>query len=111
MRFLKTLYFSLILSAGFLTTNAGFSQEAPEGYPEIRQIIPQFEGFRSVSDQFILSNVQLRPGMNYNPALIDQSIRALYASGNFEFVEVRVENAPASMVDVYFDLVSKYTIE
>jgi outer membrane protein insertion porin family len=87
------------------------AQEAAEDYPEIRQIIPEFKNFRAVSDQFILSNIQLRSGMNYNPALIDQSIRAIYTSGYFEFVEVRVEDAPEGKVDVYFELQSKYTIE
>jgi len=87
------------------------AQQAAEDYPEIRQIIPEFKNFRSVSDQFVLGNIQLRPGMNYNPALIDQSIRALYTSGYFEFVEVRVENSPDAKVDVYFELQSKYTIE
>jgi outer membrane protein insertion porin family len=91
------------------------AQARPQGedasYPEVNRIIPQFDGYRGVSDQFVFSNIQLRPGMNYNPALVDQSIRALYNSGFFEFVEVRVENAANETVDVYFDLVSKYTIE
>lgn len=111
MRFLKIHFYTVLISAALLAPSAGFSQEAPEEYPEIRQIIPRFEAFRAVSDQFILGNIQLRPGMNYNPALIDQSIRALYASGYFEFVEVRVEKAPNEMVDVYFELESKYTIQ
>jgi len=87
------------------------AQSTLENYPEIREIIPEFKNFRAVSDQFIFGNIQLRPGMDYNPALVDQSIRALYASGYFEFVEVRVENRPDKKVDVYFELQSKYTIE
>ena len=58
-----------------------------------------------------MGNVQLRPGMNYNPALLDQSIRALYSTGYFEFVEARVDKAQNQTVDVVFELVSKYTIE
>lgn len=77
----------------------------------VNKIITEFEGFRSVSDQFIFGNVQLRPGMNYNPVLIDQSIRALYSTGRFEFVQVRVDNAANDSVDVVLELVSKYTIE
>lgn len=111
MRFSKTLSHTLALSFCFLLScTAALAQETTEEYPEIRRIIPEFEGFRAVSDQFVLSSVQLRPGMDYNPALIDQSIRALYTSGYFEFVEVRVEKAPEDKVDVYFELESKYTI-
>lgn len=101
----------LALALAFLAPSPGQAQDAAEEYPVIRQITPKFKGFRSVSNQFILGNIQLTPGMNYNPALIDQSIRALYASGHFEFVEVRVENAPEGQIDVIFELESKYTIE
>lgn len=110
MRLLKSISISLYLITVVFPLTWAQDQEAEE-YPVIRQIIPEFEGFRAVSNQFVLSNVQLRPGMNYNPALIDQSIRALYASGYYEFVEVRVEKAAENTVDVYFELVSKYTIE
>jgi outer membrane protein insertion porin family len=91
------------------------AQQAPsaasESYPVINRIVPEFDGFRAVSDQYIFGNIQLRPGMDYNPTLVDQSIRALYGTGQFEFVEVRVEPAADDEVDVIFQFVSKYTIE
>ncbi|MFU8847277.1 MAG: outer membrane protein assembly factor BamA [Opitutales bacterium] len=111
MRILSLLLRVLVFTFYVFSASGAMAQETSQEYPGIRQIIPEFKDFRSVSDQFILSNIQLRPGMNYNPALIDQSIRALYASGYFEFVEVRVENAPEGEVDVYFQLQSKYRIE
>ncbi|MGB0743856.1 MAG: outer membrane protein assembly factor BamA [Opitutales bacterium] len=112
MRSYKALFRPFSLLVCFLLSSVAIAQEgAEEEYPVIRQLIPEFEGFRAASDQFILNKIQLRPGMNYNPALIDQSIRALYTSGYFEFVEVRVENAPNGQVDVFFELESKYTIE
>jgi outer membrane protein insertion porin family len=111
MRILQSLFFALasILAFGF-PTQSTFAQEAAT-YPVVNRIVPEFDGFRSVSDEYIFSNIQLRPGMNYNSALLDQSIRALYATGHFEFVEVRVEKAQNETVDVIFSLVSKYTIE
>ena len=112
MRIFQTLLFTFVsLFAIAWSSQPLTAQEAAESYPVINRIIPEFQGFRSVSDGFILGNIQLRSGMNYNPALLDQSIRALYASGHFEFVEVRVEKAPDETVDVVFELVSKYTIE
>ena len=111
MRIIQTLFFTAASVLAFgLPTQSTLAQEA-ETYPVINRIIPEFEGFRSVSDQYIFGNVQLRPGMNYNPALLDQSIRALYGTGYFEFVEVRVDKAPNETIDVVFELVSKYTIE
>ena len=95
--------------AFMLASDLTFAQEE-ESYPVINRIIPEFSGFRSVSDQYVLSNVQLRRGMNYNPILVDQSIRTLYGTGQFEFVEVRLTKAKDNTVDVIFDLVSKYII-
>ena len=111
MRILQILSFSAVsfLAMG-LPTQFTFAQEA-ETYPLINRIITEFDGFRSTSDQYVLGNVQLSPGMNYNPALLDQSIRALYSTGYFEFVEARVDKAQDQTIDVVFELVSKYTIE
>lgn len=111
MRIIQTFILS-IASVLFIAapTKALIAQQT-DGYPVINEIVTEFAGFRSVSDQFVLGNVQLRPGMNYNPALLDQSIRTLYGTGFFEFVEVRIDTAEDDKIDVIFELVSKYTIE
>lgn len=111
MRILQTLFFSVasLLAAG-LSSQFTYAQEA-ETYPRINRIITEFDGFRSASDQYVMANVQLRPGMNYNPVLLDQSIRTLYSTGYFELVEARVDKAQNQTIDVVFELVSKYTIE
>jgi len=111
MRILQSLSFSVAsLIAICLPAQSTYAQEA-EDFPLINRIITEFDGFRSTSDQYVMGNVQLRAGMNYNPALLDQSIRALYSTGYFEFVEARVDKAQNQTVDVVFELVSKYTIE
>jgi len=111
MRIIQTLFLAAgsLLAFG-LPTQSSFAQEA-ETYPVINRIVPEFTGFRAVSDEYIFGSIQLRPGMNYNAALLDQSIRTLYGTGYFEFVEVRVDKAQDDKVDVVFELVSKYTIE
>ena len=63
-----------------------------------------------MSDQLVRGNIQLRSGMNYNNCLVDQSIRSLYATNQFEFIEVKVEQADTEKVDVIFIIVPKYTI-
>ncbi len=76
MRILQTLSFPAVsLIAICLPVQFTYSQEA-ETYPIINRIITEFDGFRSTSDQYVMGSVQLRPGMNYNPALLDQSILA-----------------------------------
>ena len=111
MRIPQTVsFFAASLIAICLPAQSTYAQEA-ETYPIINRIITEFDGFRSTSDQYVMGNVQLRPGMNYNPALLDQSIRNLYSTGYFELVQARVDKAQNQTIDVVFELVSKYTIE
>ncbi|MGB0416327.1 MAG: outer membrane protein assembly factor BamA [Coraliomargarita sp.] len=110
MRFIQLLLRHLLtvsLAFSAVTLNG---QPAPETYPEIEDIRIEFDGFQSVSDQYVFSNIQLRTGMDYNPALVDQSIRSLYNTGYFEYVELNVEEASEGMVDVVISVIPKYTI-
>ena len=95
----------------FCWVTPGVSQSAGQEYPKVDKIVPVFKNFQSVSEQYVLGNVQLRSGMYYNPALIDQSVRALYGTGRFEFVEVKVEESENNLIDVLFELTAKYDIE
>lgn len=111
MRFFKLLSLAALSFSAAASSTALNAQAERQEYPVVQSIQTQFDGFRSASDQFIFSNIQLRAGMNYNPALIDQSIRALYQTGQFEFVEVDVLDAPDGKVDVRFKFISKYKID
>ena len=111
MRFLKTLLCAATGFAAMFTVTALSAQDLKETYPKINEVVIEFDGFKSVSEQFVFSNIQLRPGMNYNSVLVDQSIRTLYGTGRFEFVEVRVDKAEGDSVDVVFEVIPKYTID
>lgn len=101
---------SLMLVICMVLSAVATAQNTAEQYPKVNDIRLNFEGFQGVSDQYVLSNIQLRKGMNYSPAVVDQSIRALYASGHFDFVEVSVEDAGEGAVDVIFRIISKYRV-
>lgn len=85
-------------------------QEASQSYPLIEEITLEFDGFQSVSDEYVFNHIQLREGMNYNPALVDQSIRSLYNTNYFEYVELVVNDAEGGAIDVVIKLIPKYTI-
>lgn len=95
----------------FAVPALGAQDEEAEAFPEINEINVVFDGFQSVSGQYVLSNIQLREGMDYNPTLVDQSVRTLYNTGYFEFVEIKVETVEADRVDVVVELVPKYKIQ
>jgi outer membrane protein insertion porin family len=111
MRLLKTLLCAAAGLAAMFTATALSAQDSKETYPQINEVVIEFDGFKSVSEQFVYSNIQLRPGMNYNSVLVDQSIRTLYGTGRFEFVQVRVDDAEGDTVDVVFEVIPKYTID
>lgn len=111
MRF--TQYFIRAIVCLTLMVLSGFqilSAQSNLANPVVAQVRIEFKEFQSVSEELVLSNIQLRAGMNYNAALIDQSIRTLYGTGLFEFVEVRVEDTDKNSVNVVFEVISKYTI-
>ncbi len=110
MRFFKTLYCAVV-SFVVVSNLTSLSAQDSNEYPKVNEVRVEFDGFKSVSEEFVFSNVQLRSGMNYNTALVDQSIRTLYGTGYFEFVEVQVENSEDGSVDVIFEVIPKYTIE
>jgi outer membrane protein insertion porin family len=76
----------------------------------INAIHVQFEGARNVSEQNVRAHILLRRGEVYRQPLADQSIRALYNSGNFEFIEVKQAALPDGSVDVTFVILPKYRI-
>lgn len=78
--------------------------------PDVERLEIQFEGVENVSREAVLAHIRLRVGQPYSQSLVDQSIRALYASGNFDFIEVRRQNLPSGNVAVYFIVVPKYRI-
>ena len=112
MRLFKSLIrpllcFCCLLSGAFLYAQ---QEEASQSYPLIEEITLEFEGFQSVSDEYVFNHIQLREGMNYNPALVDQSIRSLYNTNYFEYVELVVNDAEGGAIDVVIKLIPKYTI-
>lgn len=78
--------------------------------PEVERLDIQFEGVENVSREAIMAHVRLRVGQPYSQSLVDQSIRALYASGNFEFIEVRRQSLPSGNVAMVFVVVPKFRI-
>ncbi len=111
MRIIKTI-FSAVFCIGvlFAATTLSAQQRPAEKLPEVNKVRILFKGFQSVSEEYVLGNIQLRPGMDYSATVVDQSIRALYSTNQFEFVEVKVEDAEGDKVDVIFQVVPKYTI-
>ena len=106
MRIIHTIL-GLALLFGTTILNGQISER--QTLPEVNTIRILFKGFQPVSEEYVLGQIQLRPGMDYDPAIADQSIHALYETNQFEFVEIQVEDAGDDKVDVIFQVVPRYT--
>ncbi len=94
----------------FLAGGVRAAGEAGGSRAEIAAVEIQFDGFQPVSDEYVAGHIQLREGMAVDPALVDQSVRALYNTGHFEDVRIDVAGVDGGQVKLQVKLVPKYTI-
>ncbi|MEO0794913.1 MAG: outer membrane protein assembly factor BamA [Verrucomicrobiota bacterium] len=100
---------ALLLALTFYSHDA-WSQALPNEAPIVESIDIKFEGFKNVSEQNVLAHIQQRVGTPYEETQIDQSVRSLYQSGLFEFIEARRQTQPNGNVELIFVVVPKYRI-
>lgn len=78
----------------------------------VRNIEFKNEGYDiPVNIQVLRSHVQLKEGAEFKPFLTDSSIKSLYDTGRFDYVQVRVDKVGEGMCDVTFVLTSKVQID
>jgi outer membrane protein insertion porin family len=89
----RVLIALLLALWGSATASLLPAQEAPEQpeAPTIGNIRIEFRGPRTVSNEAVMAHVRVREGQPYSRVLVDQSIRSLYATGLFGFIDVLVD--------------------
>jgi len=92
------------------TFSVSWGQELSGEDRIVRDVDIVFEGVQNVSKQAVLAHVRMRPDMAYSQTLVDQSIRSLYQTGNFEFIEVRRRTLDDGQLAIAFVVVSKYRV-
>lgn len=83
---------------------------AQPSQPVVGDIEIEFVDIRNVSDEAILARLQIREGGAFDQNLVDRSIRSLYATRLFDFIEARTENIPGGQVRVIFTVQARYRI-
>ena len=79
--------------------------------PLIRTITIEFRGVKNVSEEVVRANIQVKEGDKYEQTLADRSIRSLYNTGLFDFIELKSEEVDDSRVDLFFVVQPKYRIQ
>lgn len=90
--------------------SSGVAQSLTADLPVVEEIGVRFQGMRKVSEEYVLNNIIIKKGMAYNQGLVDQSIRALYNTGLFEFIEIKVDTLTNNNLRVDFIVQPKYEI-
>lgn len=104
----------LILGGFCAQAQSPLLQEATEiPSPAIETIEIEFirAGYSGVSKEFILSNILVREGIAYQQSTVDRSIRSLYDTGLFTFIETRLEPVEDRGVKLIFRVQPKYRIQ
>ena len=89
MKTLRSVSFFLILFSVSINYPL-FAQENVNETIELGAIHIVYENFKTVDRAFVLSHIRLSEGGQYNRLLSDQSLRSLYDTEYFEFVDFRV---------------------
>ena len=98
------------LMIGFGTLPA-FGQADTKDAPEVRTITVEFRGVKNVSEEVVRANIQIKEGGKYEQTLADRSIRSLYNTGLFDFIEVKSEEVADGRVDILIVVQPKYRIQ
>ena len=101
----------------FLAVPGLLAQAAPDEQPvagapaqHIGTIAIKFVGMANVSEQIVRANMSLRENTDLDEALIYRDIRSLYKTGLFEFIEVKRESLPGSVVNLVLEVTPKFRV-
>ena len=84
-----SVFFVLVLLASLVGVARAQDRPAGPSVPQVRDIV--IEGNRRVDARVILNRVQTKIGDSFSPSAVREDVRAVFASGLFDDVQVRVE--------------------
>ncbi|MFA5258258.1 MAG: POTRA domain-containing protein, partial [Opitutales bacterium] len=104
--------YALLLLISFVASGSIQAQYAQDDIPPVvNKIIIDYGQLQNVSREVILAHLQVREGMVYDQMLVDRSVRSLYDTGLFDFIQVKVDELSPAMVNLVFSVQSKYRIQ
>lgn len=68
------------------------------------------EGKQNVSKEAILAHIRLRKGMKFDQSALDQSIRSIYSTGLYDFVNAKRSVDASGNLDLDFTIIPKYKV-
>lgn len=109
MRFITHALLSLLFIALANAACAQYSDDVPA--PTVDKIVFEHGKLNNVGEDTIRAHIQLREGSAYDQLLVDRSVRSLYDTGLFDYIQAKTVEKPGNKVDLVFALQCKYRIE
>jgi outer membrane protein insertion porin family len=79
--------------------------------PVVDKIVIKYGALNNVSEAVIRAHIQLREGMTYDQLLVDRSVRSLYDTGLFDFIQAEVVDLSPTKIQLNFNVQSKFRIQ
>ena len=70
----------------------------------------EFIGVQNVNEEVVRSNIQVSPGVPYSEAMVDDSVRGLYNTNLFEYIDVKRLEVRENLIDLIFRVKAKYRV-
>ena len=100
----------LFLISSFLVNCALHAQENSNESIKLSTIHLVYENFKTVDKAFVLSHIRLREGSDYSRFLSDQSLRSLYDTNYFEYIDFRLSKVN-NLYELTIHLTAKYKLK
>lgn len=91
---------------------AGFGAAGgiPDEQRTVNNVNVNVEGKQSVSKEAVYAHIRLRKGMKFDQRALDQSIRSIYSTGLYDFVDAKRSVDSAGNLDIDFTVIPKYRV-
>lgn len=108
----RLLVFVLVFATSAIGVSLRAQTEAPAAKEmgTVGTLKVRFVGTANVNEEIVRANMSLREGATFEESMIDHDIRSLYRTGLFEFIEVKREALPGSVVNLVVEVTPKFRV-
>jgi outer membrane protein insertion porin family len=108
----RPLYYALLLALPVSVAPTSHAQRlANDVQPIVDKIEVKYGKLNNVSEAVIRAHLQVREGTDYNQLLVDRSIRSLYDTGLFDFIQAQTVEVAPQKVNLVFTVQTKFRVQ
>jgi outer membrane protein insertion porin family len=109
---MRPLYYALLLA---IPVSAASTIHAQRLNADVKQIVDKIEinygKLNNVSESVVRAHLEVREGSEYDQLLVDRSVRCLYDTGLFDFIQAETVDLAPNHVKLVFTVQSKFRVQ